>query len=168
MTTFTPKFMPSYGTQMVPGRSGDVALPYYRVVKMGDSNGANFDTKITLAGVGDTPFGVVVPDVADYHGNSDGSESYKVSYVAGELPKVYTEGIVYVQVAGAVTSGQELVAAANGFASTYVPVTNAVFTSGYSAANEESIRDEHNLVIGVALSSAADQGYVKVQISVRR
>jgi len=168
-----PLYQPEFGYELPRTHIADVDLPYYSFVKLGDANGNNKDTKITLAGAGDIPIGVVIPEVGDdfmvvhdANGYGDGIMP-RTGYKAGQdYPRVIIFGDVMVKIASGVTvtAGQKAIVGAGGFADVYVAPTVSSTPTG---AQVTAYSDAKELVAGTYIDSGTAGNYVKIFMKLR-
>jgi len=169
MATF-PLYQPEFGWRLPRTHESDVDLPYYRFVKLGKTNGSSPEKYITLAGVGDTPIGVVIPEVgrdmmvqADTSGYGDGMMP-RTGYVTGkDYPQIHIAGVVHVIASTGVIAGEYAVVTANGKAGPFTP--QSIPASGGTVMTQAQLvamRDENNLIAGVFLDSGSSGDYVRI------
>jgi hypothetical protein len=170
MATF-PLYQPEYGFRLPRTHVADVDLPYYSFVKLGDINGNNKDTKVTLAGAGDIPIGVVIPEtgddfmvVSDTSGYGDGVMP-RTGYKAGkDYPQIHVFGPVHIKLAAQVTAGQKSVVGSGGFGDVYVTPTVSSTPTGSQIQTLDASKDT---VAGTYIDSGAVGAYAKIFMKLR-
>ena len=168
-----PLYQPEFGYELPRTHVSDVDLPYYTFVKLGDVNGNNKDTKITLAGPGDIPIGVVIPEVgddfmvvSDPNGYGDGIMP-RTGYKAGQdYPRVVIFGDVLVKVAvgASVIAGQSGVVGVGGLANVFVAPTVSATPTG---AQVTAYSDAKNTIAGTFIDSGTAGQYVRIFMKMR-
>lgn len=118
-------------------------------------------TKVNLAGTGDAPLGVAIPNPDEFAPDGNGGFIKRTGWKSGEKPTLYDSGTVYVKLGAQVTAGQKCVPMAGGLGAALAADSFSTSPTNTEVAAAFAAR---NTVLGEYRKSGAIGDIVPVKI----